>query len=399
MDEKNFDSDTELYDLIRNYNSDDLRLVLSKVGSLTVLNTFKICNDNTKKILSPYISEYETEDFVSHLDRLGKHISIEDCIKAKNTVCDIAKRYNFNKESVDSEDIPFVADQLAGYYLYEIIPKNISLDYNSFISAYYEILWLLYICYNTSKRCGLLEISNIPFYLKESDYILMGLTLTVDGADTDELSPILFNHIKREHNAYKRALKQVSAEGILGLNPRSSYEYDNADKFIVSLIKSANIQDEITLNACKEYKGGNTNAFKELFRKDSALYNKMNQTIEREEITFIRKALKYLDKACREGLESIKDYLDEELISKKDMFEYGLSLMFKGVDGKMLKTTLECELGKNANIISRDLYLAQIDAVLSIQRGDNPRILLALLLSHFEDDISDLACEIFKDYF
>jgi hypothetical protein len=56
-------------------------------------------------------------------------------------------------------------------------------------------------------------------------------------------------------------------------------------------------------------------------------------------------------------------------------------------------------LKKDNRIVSRDLSLAKIDAVLSIQRGDSHTVLFEVLLSHFEDDVSEIARSTFKDYF
>jgi flagellar motor component MotA len=397
-----FNSDTELYDLIRDYNSDDLHKILCRVDSLTVLNTYKCCDNNTRKILLPYISEYETEDFISHLDRLEKHIPIEDCIKAKNIVCDIARKYNSDKNNFDIKEIPFTQNRLAGYRLYEIIPKNISLDYNSFINAYYEIIWLLYMCYNTTMKCGLLEMANIPYYLKDTDNIFVWITLIIDGVSREELYPVMFKYIEKENNIYKKKLKQVAANGILEFANAEIHRYNSSDEFIMSLIDNSGIHDDITLNASKEYKNGNAKAFSDLFKKGSLLYNKMNQaTIEREEIIFVRKVMNYIDKIRMEGLESLEDILDKELIFKNDLFEYGISILIGGTDAVTLKTTLKRKLEEKADIIiDRNFYLAQIDAVLSIQREDMRTILFELILSHFEDDISDTIREtLLRDYF
>jgi flagellar motor component MotA len=404
MTGNNFESNDGLYELIRHFDSDDMRLIFSRVDTLTMLNIFKICDDNTKKILFSYIDEYEMMDFTKHLDRLAKHIPIEDCIKARNIICDIIRQYDPTKKNSSIKNISFIPDNLVGYQLYEIIPKNISLDYNTFISAYYEILWLLYMCFDAAKKCGLLQIESIPFYLKADDYIRKGLMFVTDGAWFDELSPILSNYIKNEYSFYKKVLKQIATKGILGIVCNNSFRntddsFRNADEFIISLIEDSGIKDNITLNVCKEYKNGNTKAFEELFQKDSALYNQINTVIEREEITFVRKVLEFYNKIRREGLDTIKEDLDKELVFKKDIFEYGLYLVLGNVDVIEIKKILESIIDKMTNVINREFYLAQIDAVLCIQQGYNMRLLLASMLSHFEDDISTLAWETFKEYF
>jgi flagellar motor component MotA len=95
-----------------------------------------------------------------------------------------------------------------------------------------------------------------------------------------------------------------------------------------------------------------------------------------------KRALKYSEKARREGLLSLEDDLDQAKINARDIFEYGMRLVIDGVDYELIEEIL-------ANIIKQEkdediiiLKTIQKDAVLTIQAGTNPRLLCALLNSH-----------------
>jgi flagellar motor component MotA len=94
------------------------------------------------------------------------------------------------------------------------------------------------------------------------------------------------------------------------------------------------------------------------------------------------RALKYAEKARREGLLSLEDDLDQAKINARDIFEYGMSFVIDGVDSELIESIL-------ANIIRQEkdedmiiLKHIQKDAVLMIQAGSNPRLLCAVLNSH-----------------
>jgi flagellar motor component MotA len=95
-----------------------------------------------------------------------------------------------------------------------------------------------------------------------------------------------------------------------------------------------------------------------------------------------KRALKYSEKARKEGLLSLEDDLDRAKINVRDIFEYGMSFVIDGVDYELIEEIL-------TNIIKQEkdedmiiLKNIQKDAVLMIQAGTNPRLLCALLNSH-----------------
>jgi flagellar motor component MotA len=94
------------------------------------------------------------------------------------------------------------------------------------------------------------------------------------------------------------------------------------------------------------------------------------------------RALKYAEKARREGLLALEDDLDRAKIDERDIFEYGMSFVIDGTDYELVERIL-------ANIIKQEkdedtivLKNIQKEAVLMIQEGTNPRILYAVLNSY-----------------
>jgi flagellar motor component MotA len=94
------------------------------------------------------------------------------------------------------------------------------------------------------------------------------------------------------------------------------------------------------------------------------------------------RALKYSEKARKEGLLSLEDNLDRAKINARDIFEYGMRFVIDGLDYEPIEEIL-------ANIIRQEkdedlimLKNIQKDAVRMIQAGTNPRLLCALLNSH-----------------
>jgi flagellar motor component MotA len=104
----------------------------------------------------------------------------------------------------------------------------------------------------------------------------------------------------------------------------------------------------------------------------------------------VERALKFNEKARREGLLSLEDDADMEKINDRDIFEYGMQLAIDGTDLQIIDGIL-------SNIINqeKDEYICilkniQKEAVLSLQAGDNPRILYLKMNSlsdiKFKDD-------------
>ena len=86
------------------------------------------------------------------------------------------------------------------------------------------------------------------------------------------------------------------------------------------------------------------------------------------------RALSFAEKAEREGLLSLEDFLDKEKINNRDIFEYGMLLVIDGTDYDLIELIIDniIEQEKDANI--RKLKTIQKAAVLGMQTGTNSRL-------------------------
>jgi flagellar motor component MotA len=103
----------------------------------------------------------------------------------------------------------------------------------------------------------------------------------------------------------------------------------------------------------------------------------------------VRHALVFNEKARKEGLLAMEDLLDREKINDRDIFEYGMSFVIDGFDAEVIDEIL-------SNIVQQEkdeqmflLKTIQKTAVLSMQVGDNPRILYAKLNSYTDLTIKE----------
>jgi flagellar motor component MotA len=97
---------------------------------------------------------------------------------------------------------------------------------------------------------------------------------------------------------------------------------------------------------------------------------------------FVERVYIMSDKARREGLLAIEEMIDENKYIHRDVFEYGLRLVIDGTDAQFIKKILtniiELEDDKNKKLLKN----IQQEAVLAIQEGLNPRLLMLLLNSY-----------------
>jgi flagellar motor component MotA len=90
------------------------------------------------------------------------------------------------------------------------------------------------------------------------------------------------------------------------------------------------------------------------------------------------------EKARREGLLALEDSIDFVKADRRDILEYGLRFVVDGTDAKVIKDILSRIIGQEEDKYTRRLMDIKAEAVLSIQAGDNPRI-IASKLNAFTD--------------
>jgi flagellar motor component MotA len=377
-------------------NKGELNILLTKITYFTFINFLSGCSETLKSKILDVFPEYKRGDLRRESDRISIYISNIDVLEAQDKVIRKITQTNFKKEMQDLGDnkqhyIHFKSKDKTKTLSYSrqiIISEKTSLDYNDFLKNYYNILWLLYSCRNMTKSCGLLELENYMIEtLDENDFLCIGLRLIVSG-ETDATVKILLNKISREFNPFKKKLKQIALKGILAIQDLT----DTPDRLILSLSDFSGIKDDFISKACVAYKKGDEKVFDRLFKKDSSLYNKMVQSTEREEITLTRRALEYQGKIRREGFES----LDQNLLSKKDIFESGIYSIACGYKRNRIKRDLDKIIKLKKSSWNINFYQAQKEAVLSIIDGVSPYTLLEILLSYFDNDIAVIARRLFQ---
>jgi len=89
----------------------------------------------------------------------------------------------------------------------------------------------------------------------------------------------------------------------------------------------------------------------------------------------IIKTIKYSKKARTEGLLALEDVLDEEKVNNRDIFEYGLRFVIDGTDYRVINDIMGIMIEMENDKYKKLLMRLQAEAVLSIQAGDNPRII------------------------
>jgi flagellar motor component MotA len=396
----NFDYEKMVADQIKN---GAMKRVLLNIDYCTFLNSLYGCSDSFKKNLLDILPEYDADNLLNNFERAMNTISEKDALKAKTKILSLMRRMNASTKMILDEKNGNILQK--NYYCFgnksniiytpqEIIPRYYSVDYNGFINIYYNLLWFLHRCTLLAKSSGLLELcSGILEPLDESDFVNIGINLILDVTDHTIIDQILSNYIESEKDLYKRRLKQIALKGILLID-----EVESPEELIIILGDFSGIQDGCIDKACECYKKGDTKIFKNLFKKDSDLFIKMNEIVEREEITLIQKALEVLTIIQREGFSVLKEHKFETI--NNEIFEYGLYLLVNNYDKKtFIKRELDKMILDKASIKPYRLrfYQAQQAAILSIVNCDTTPILLEILLSYFGDDIAIIARKQFKD--
>ncbi|MDR3200207.1 MAG: hypothetical protein LBT68_02000, partial [Spirochaetales bacterium] len=208
--------------------------------------------------------------------------------------------------------------------------------------------------------------------------------LVVDGTDPEIIDFVLSNYIEHEHDYYKKRLKILMREGVLRIQSGECLP-----NILIRMNSLINIKDDRLSAACAEYLNGTTDAFERFLK-----HIPNNPTVrEREEVRFIKHAVHYVRTAWREGLLMLEDLLDRQAIAERDVFEYGIPFVIDGEDPAFIDSVLGNLVLHETDPVRRNLLNAKKTAVLSLQAGDNPRILAEKLYSFFDRDIKRIVKE------
>ncbi|GHV51616.1 hypothetical protein AGMMS49579_07310 [Spirochaetia bacterium] len=109
----------------------------------------------------------------------------------------------------------------------------------------------------------------------------------------------------------------------------------------------------------------------------------------------VERALTFAKKARREGLLALDEEADQDRIDERDIFEYGIRFVVDGTHAEIVEKILSNIIKQEKDENMLILKTIQKEAALSIQAGDNPRMMYHLLNSYTditlkEDEIKKL---------
>jgi flagellar motor component MotA len=101
------------------------------------------------------------------------------------------------------------------------------------------------------------------------------------------------------------------------------------------------------------------------------------------------RAMQLSEKARREGLLAMEDLIDFEKADQRDILDYGLRFVVDGTDAEVIKDLLSLIIEQEEDKYTRLLMDIKAEAVLSIQAGDNTRILVYKLNAFTDITLTD----------
>jgi len=115
-------------------------------------------------------------------------------------------------------------------------------------------------------------------------------------------------------------------------------------------------------------------------------------------IEIIDRAMTFSKIARREGLLHLEERLDLEKVDSRDIFEYGMRFAVDGTDHELIDKILSNIVNQEKDEELKILKTMQKEAVLSLQRGDNSYILLAIMNSYTDIPRTDPEMKKYFDY-
>ena len=103
----------------------------------------------------------------------------------------------------------------------------------------------------------------------------------------------------------------------------------------------------------------------------------------------MKRALHYSEKARREGLLALEDFINSDKVRNRDIFYYGMRLVIDGTEAELVNKILSNIIRQEKDEQAVLLKTMQKEAVLGIQDGMNTRVLYYLLNSYTDMPVSD----------
>lgn len=100
-----------------------------------------------------------------------------------------------------------------------------------------------------------------------------------------------------------------------------------------------------------------------------------NEEFKEKYYVIVERAMLFVEKARREGLLALEELIDGEKYLQRDIFEFGIRLVVDGTDAGVIRHLLELIICRETDNNEKTLKEMQAEAVLSIEAGENPKIL------------------------
>ena len=217
-----------------------------------------------------------------------------------------------------------------------------------------------------SRREGLLSLEDDTE--KSCDIFNFGIKLAIDGANTEYISRILTNMIEQEKDSKTKRIKAVQKEAVLLI--QAGYD-TRILLFILSSYLNYNEQSAFQKAAGGKYDIPVTG-------QENGKSMGQNEFIKNI-VQIILKAYTFSVKSRREGLLSLEDETED---LDDPVFKTGIRLVVDGTDCEIIKKIIINMINNELNETRRRLLTVTLEAILSIQAGDNSEVLLHKLLSH-----------------
>jgi len=277
-----------------------------------------------------------------------------------------------------------------------IIPKEASISYSGFVNHYFKMVETL-IRFNEEARrpretgddfLSLLQDqmnakADLEDILEdlEDDLFRRGIRLMLDGTKAENIRRILGLEIERELDFYKKKLMEIATEGAIGLQAEHA-----TPKFIAIINFKVDIKDNPIDAAWEKYRAGDRDAFSAI---DFAAA--MLPEGERDEIAFIKKAVRMSKLAHKEGFLALENHI----AAADDVFERGLCLIvdndFHDFDAgqEYIAAVLDKMIRRESNPARKNIAAAKKEAILSIHAKEDTQAMIVKVLAYFDKTIAE----------
>ena len=100
-------------------------------------------------------------------------------------------------------------------------------------------------------------------------------------------------------------------------------------------------------------------------------------------------AYTWAEKARREGLLALEELISDDKYKNRDIFSYGMRFVVDGTDSEIINKILSNIITQEEDHYRRVLKTIQKEALLAIQEGWNPRLLVALMNSYTDMSLEE----------